>query len=432
MDWTKNKITQIMLELADENLFATRALFRISEVRLTEDVHTLAVSLRSKPTLYINQSFVNKNCITEDDLKAVLLHEFLHVVLEHTNKFNRMSYFLNVALDSIINSIIHRVHGSRFSDFFKRFYIPTGIQQLLRPYVCHESEACFNYRTAEVHRRIYDGDISADDVYEFIKSYSLSRLDEIEIVFIGDHSGKFKKISKENQRLLQDIFKNLGASNFFVKVKNIDDKNDLTIIGKKMEKAKLNKWKKSTLPLLIKCLQSDPRAKRDKSAPGIMPFLSNQDRRAFALLYSSNLLPLSRMEVGNALPGELTNIYIDVSASMDQILSHLMPLIQKFQPYIRLPIWTFSNIVEPAKFKKGNLICATTNGTELNSVFSHMVEKRFKKALIVTDGYVEIIDHELLQGIDKRNIAAIITPQGKTDLFSAFGIAAYQLKSIDK
>ncbi|MEY3343171.1 MAG: hypothetical protein RL090_855, partial [Bacteroidota bacterium] len=68
----------------------------------------------------------------------------------------------------------------------------------------------------------------------------------------------------------------------------------------------------------------------------------------------------------------------------------------------------------------------------LNSVFSHMVEKRFKKALIVTDGYVEIIDHELLQGIDKRNIAAIITPQGKTDLFSAFGIAAYQLKSIDK
>ncbi|MFM7177469.1 MAG: hypothetical protein ACKO0X_08620 [Bacteroidota bacterium] len=421
-----------MLDLADENPFASRALFRISEVRLTEEVCTLAVSLKSNPTLYINQAFVNKHCHTEDDLKAVLLHEFLHVVLEHTNKFQCMNYMLNIALDSIINSIIHRVHGPRFSDFFKRFYIPSDLQQLLRPFDLNESSRCFNHRTMMVHKRIYSGEISAEDVYELSRTLLISRMDLSKIVLIGDHSGKFNDISVENRMMLGDLFKNIKASDFFGKVKFSGEKHELNIVGKKMEKAKLIKWQKATIPLLKKCFQSDPMAKKDKSAPAVLPFLSNQDRRAFALVYSTNLLPLSRMEMPNSLPGELINIYIDVSASMDQTLPELMPLILKFRQYIRLPIWTFSNIVEPAKFIKGSLKCETTNGTVLYEVFSHMVKNKFKKALIITDGYVEEIDHMLMQGIDKRNISAIITSCGKTDMFSEFGIAAYQLKDINK
>ena len=79
MKWTEKHITGIVSDLAEEDLFACQALFRIARVEFTKRVPTLAVSLSDAPVLYINREFLEKHAHSENDVQAVLMHEFLHV-----------------------------------------------------------------------------------------------------------------------------------------------------------------------------------------------------------------------------------------------------------------------------------------------------------------------------------------------------------------
>ena len=122
MKWTENTIRNIIADLAEDNHFACRALFSITTVTFTRKVPTLAVSLSKTPTLFINREFLEEHAQTEDDIKAVLMHEFLHVVLLHTEKYTLNNPLMNIALDAVINSIIHRTYGEAYSNFFRKFY----------------------------------------------------------------------------------------------------------------------------------------------------------------------------------------------------------------------------------------------------------------------------------------------------------------------
>lgn len=71
-------------ELIDENPFAVRAVLRILEVTFTDSIPTLAVSCEAQPRFMVNPDFVATHCKTESHVKAVIVHEFLHVLLRHT------------------------------------------------------------------------------------------------------------------------------------------------------------------------------------------------------------------------------------------------------------------------------------------------------------------------------------------------------------
>lgn len=71
-------------ELIDENPFAVRAVLRILEVTFTDSIPTLAVSCEAQPRFLVNPDFVATHCKTESHVKAVIVHEFLHVLLRHT------------------------------------------------------------------------------------------------------------------------------------------------------------------------------------------------------------------------------------------------------------------------------------------------------------------------------------------------------------
>ena len=84
MNWTEQQIKYIIQDFTEENVLACRALFMITDIEFTTKISTMAVTLSKNPVLKINLEFCNNHLQLENDVKAVLLHEFLHVLLLHT------------------------------------------------------------------------------------------------------------------------------------------------------------------------------------------------------------------------------------------------------------------------------------------------------------------------------------------------------------
>ena len=125
----------IVGELIDENPFACRALLKILAIEFTEQVATLAVTTGDEPRLLVNLGFLAAHCKTEAHVKAVICHEFLHVLLRHTDRVNPVKPVENLACDAVINAMIHRELGEEYSDFMKQFYAEEkGMYRLLRPW----------------------------------------------------------------------------------------------------------------------------------------------------------------------------------------------------------------------------------------------------------------------------------------------------------
>ena len=124
----------ILAELIDENPFAIRAVLRILGVEFTTEVPTLAVTCEERPRLLVNLDFVTEHCRSDAEVKALLCHEFLHVLLRHTEARKPFTPARHLALDAVINAIIHRQHGPEYTALMSRYYADTpGLGKLLRP-----------------------------------------------------------------------------------------------------------------------------------------------------------------------------------------------------------------------------------------------------------------------------------------------------------
>ena len=108
------QVRALMHELIDENPFAIRAVLKILAVEFTRAVPTLAVTNEARPRLLINLEFIAAHCRTEEHVKALLCHEFLHVLLRHTDEPGRPTPARHLAVDAVINVIIHRQLGEKF------------------------------------------------------------------------------------------------------------------------------------------------------------------------------------------------------------------------------------------------------------------------------------------------------------------------------
>ncbi len=123
----------IFRELIDENPLAVRAVLKILSVEFTESVPTLAVTCEDTPRRLVNLKFVSAHCQIEAEVKAVICHEFLHVLLRHTDRVTAVSPDEHLAADAVINAIIHRTLGVEASSMMSRYYAnEQGLHRLLR------------------------------------------------------------------------------------------------------------------------------------------------------------------------------------------------------------------------------------------------------------------------------------------------------------
>ncbi len=95
-----------------------------------------------------------------------------------------------------------------------------------------------------------------------------------------------------------------------------------------------------------------------------------------------------------------------------------------------MPLWVFSNEVEKAAFKDGKLVYNSTGGTSVSCVFDHIRVNRFRKNLIVTDGFTETITEQMIKSISLEKLWVIVSANGDATEFNRHHIKYTQLKKI--
>ncbi len=428
MKWTKKQIRYIIKDMTEENPLACKALFTVSEIEFTENVPTMAVSLSSKPVLKINMLFCNNFLLTEDDVKTVLLHEFLHVLMLHTEKYKISDPLLNIALDAIINAVIFRYKGMEYAGFFVRYYKWEYLSFLLRPKTENSGEV-INKSWMEIHEKIYTGKYCADDLYEllvYLKSKIKIR-DTQKVKLLGNHANE--NISAENKIMIEGIMKKMDGTLIWNKSPKRGNDDFICKEENEIIKYKNHKWECTTLKLLKECLIPDDSKKNETSVEElILPVLSSSDRRAIVRFQFNGLLPFSKVEMTKYAASRQATIYLDVSGSMYEEIDRLISLLHLFRSYIKMPLHVFSNQVEDASFVKGKMVYKSTHGTSIGPVFDHMRKHKIRKSLIVTDGYVETMNEKMLTGLQKNKIKVLVSATGNPEQFSRLGLPYCQLK----
>ena len=123
---TPAEFRNIYQELIEDNPLAVRAVLKILALEFTGEVPTLAVTCAARPTLRVNLGFVSRHCRTDAEVRAVIVHEFLHVLLRHTERTAPANVAEHLALDAVINAIIHRTMGEAASRMMSRYYAEIG------------------------------------------------------------------------------------------------------------------------------------------------------------------------------------------------------------------------------------------------------------------------------------------------------------------
>jgi predicted metal-dependent peptidase len=426
MKWTEKLIRYVVQDMASENALACRALFGISEIVFSDKVQTMAVTLTKSPVLHINLDFCCEYLESENDVKAVLLHEFLHVLLLHTERYTTIDPLLNIAMDAIINAIIYRYKGMDYADFFVRFYKWEKITFLLRP---KGYDKPLEKEWMEIHDGIYKGKYCADDLYELLDYLRKKRgaLHVENVFLLGDHSST--QISSKMKKLLDEIMQKMDGTLIWNNPVSRGLGEKLSIEDEQIRKFKNRKWQQTTMKTLKKCLLPNDRIKTEETSQELMmPVLSSSDRRAMARFKYSGMVPFSKNESIVWSAKEQAVIYLDVSGSISQEINDLISLLHFFRTHIRMPLYVFSGEVAEASFKNGRLVYGTCYGTKIEPVFEHIRKNKIRKSLIVSDGYIEKITDDMTSGIKKRNIHVLISSSGNPEEFEKAGISWSQLE----
>ena len=444
----------LLQELVDENPFAIRAALRILKVEFTEDIATLAVTCETQPRLLVNLSFLMTNAHTETQVKAVIIHEFLHVLLRHTEGRQPLTPARHLAFDAVINAIIHRQYGEAYSSMMSSYYgESSGLQKLLRPMNQDELE-WFNKNDtiaptwARAWDALYDGRLIADDIEnlaETLADYVLTgqsgkkvgpftlekgSLDISDL--LGNHADLGQEAEGELAKALDSALKQMDGHGIWRSPHDRGIGGTLADTLFSVDNAPMRRWETKTLTLIKKYITPDrhSRARREELWTYRIPILSPADRRAFLRAQWSPFLPESSWEGHRLKHSGTAQVYLDVSGSMNHAMPLIIGLLNRLGRHIRRPFWAFSNEVAPAVIEKGNLKTSTTGGTSMACVLEHVAKTRPDAAIIITDGYIEALDRRLVVKAAGTRLHVLVTRDGNPNLIQRAGLPYTQLDEV--
>jgi hypothetical protein len=452
----EKRFSALLYELIDENPFAIRAVLKILEVRFTDSVPTLAVTRESSPSMLVNLQFLNDHCHNDKQVKAVIIHEFLHVLLGHTEEIKKMTPARHLALDAVINAIIHRQYGREYSAMMASYYSDvTNLMKLLRPMNEEEQDFYDDYWDEDYPLpqwvgawvSLYSGNLIADDIEELVsqleKKVDLNELatGPFELVsedlahpgdLLGNHDELGQELPAQLEDALNEAMKEMNGTGIWREPKSYGvgaNPYEALFTGKDEP---MLRWERKTLSVLKQYLLPDRKSRASSEVPVDyrLPVLSPGDRRAFMRSLWAPFLPEAEWSTTKTSHEGTAQIYLDVSGSMYAEMPLIVALLGRLSRYIRRPFWAFSDIVAPAVIENGQLKAETSGGTSMSCVLEHLAKTKPASAIVVTDGYIEHVDPGLIAGISSTKFHALVTRDGDPSALRQVGIAYTQLDEV--
>ena len=449
---TPDCFRSLVIELADENPFAIRAALQVLETVFTDQVPTLAVSCEARPRLRVNLDFINAHCRSDSEVKAAICHEFLHVLLRHTETTKPLTPARHLAMDAVINAIIHRQHGQDMSALFSRYYGGSqDLRKLLRPMTEAETADLGRLRFRgepvpswlKAWDALYQGKLVVDDIDSLAEDLS-SREPQSAAGFklegtlppsledlLGDHQF-WEALPEVLRRALQRTLREMnghgiwrspwqagvGANPFEALLAAADDP--------------VRRWERSTLTLLRRHLQPDRHSVRVPQGEQVyrLPVLSPGDRRASLTARWSPFLPEAVWSNPRLQPEGRAQVYLDVSGSMTAEMPLLLKLLSRLARHLRRPFWAFSDVVAPAEIRDGRLITQTTGGTSMACVLEHVARTRPPSAVVVTDGFIESMPPERVAAVRDTRLHVLLTRHGSAVQLEQAGLPYTRLEEV--
>jgi hypothetical protein len=429
---TPERFRNIVEELMIDNPLAVRPLLRILEINFTQRIPTLAVTCEERPTLNVNLAFLEEHCRTDAHVKAVVLHEFLHIVLRHTERRRPATEAEHLATDAVINAIIHRQCGTELSSMMSSYYEKeSGIRLLLRPQETND-------RVEEPLQRawygLYAGHLVVDDIRELAADFAKRgdagpRRCEAKPSLLGGHQDGPPVGDDLLRDALEDTMRQMNGSGIW---RSPHGRGLGALAADALFSpagVELRRWKQKTLEIFRRHVVPDARAQLREARPAesMLPVLSPGHRRAFMRALWSPFIPEASWPAERKAPAGSAQVYLDVSGSMWGEMPHVVALLGALRRWIRMPFWAFSTEVGPATIRDGMLVTKSTGGTSLECVLRHIAQTRPESAVVLTDGYIEPLCREWVAATAGSRIHAIVTRDGSTDLLDRGGIPSTQL-----
>jgi hypothetical protein len=295
----------------------------------------LAVTCESRPRLKVNLAFVRAHCRTERHVKALICHEFLHVLLRHTERFTTLTQAEHIAVDAVINAIIHRSLGPDFSGMMSRYYADQrGVERLLRPPTDPEvdrvnTNSWGGLRAGVEEKRVlsawhglYTGRLVADDIRDLARDLVRPNA-RCKVSLLGDHdnlNGKSEAVALTGPLAdaLDTALKAMNGSGIFRSTNGRGIGANAYREQVRSADSAIDRWRRETYAVLLRHLLPDPRSIAREPSPRSfsLPVLSPGDRRATLRSLWSPLLPDARWETEHTARAGSAHVYLDVSGSM--------------------------------------------------------------------------------------------------------------------
>jgi hypothetical protein len=383
------------------------------------------------------------------------------VLLRHTEERKPFTRARHLALDAVINAIIHREHGSAYSAMMSRYYAEgPGLSRLLRPMnereSAHYEDGC-RQRTkwpawVNAWVGLYAGSLLADDIEALAEEigtaksrggprdasgapgpFTLQPSDADFNRMLGNHDDLSVRLPDALADALERAMREMNGSGIWrsPKSRGVGANSYEAIASARNEP--LERWQRRTLAVLREHLLPDPRSRAQRDQPHAyrIPVLSPSDRRAFLRAQWSPFLPEALWEGVAPKREGSAHVYLDVSGSMNAEMPLVIALLARVSRWIRRPFWAFSDVVAPAVIERGQLKAQTTGGTSMKCVLEHVARTRPAAAIVLTDGYIETLDRKAVRAaLAGTRLTALVTRDGNPAQLKRAGIPYTQLDKV--
>ena len=357
----------------------------ISQVQPDANCATACINAQGK--MLYNPEFANKHLQRRENLFCLLVHELCHCVFRHS--VHGHGKLENFGEDSLINAFVTQTFPkvSGKGRLFTEFYPEEGMVGLLRP-----GSKLVHSRFGPLHARLYASrkGLSSGEVIQTLRV--LLPEDELKMpVLLGSHGEDGGVSDAVREGIAEDLA-------------NAIDLSDAVGVGGPLCDL-FRKRLKSAVGIrraVLRRYTTNQRLDRFVSVcretrTGVSPVPIAPTKRELIMMHAGMMPPHFRRPVmADRTSREGLAVYLDVSGSVESHLPRILGVLARLENVLT-GIYLFSTKVVEVPFKEvmaGRI--QTTFGTSFDCIAESVVEKRFQRAIILTDGYAFLTE-------DKRN-----------------------------